>query len=342
MRIELKSQSSPERVAPVRATVPRGGRSPGGHSRPGGLLLRVGVPALGLFLAGFLAGLPGSARAGAPEWHAFASFIIPGLGQTIQGDYVTGGVHFGSTLVMARQYTILTERDDFIEPEDRVDEDRKVILTNRTTFTADLYATGLINLQFYSAYAAYRDQRNIESNAGYETPAPEESAADLALAPFRWEHLSRPTVWLPLLIPLYAVLTPASDEQFLFEPDDSISRDEMAAWFFVQHEMVAVGEESFFRGILNNGLSSSLGPGWGLGTSSLLFGAAHIGAPDGNTPVFATLFGLYVGWLQQENEYRIGQGIAIHYWWNVLVSLSMLAERDNPGQMNLFMYQSRF
>lgn len=297
---------------------------------------------LAALLALLLSMAPALARAGAPEWHAFASFLIPGLGQTIQEDYGAGATHFGAYLVMARQYTILTEQDDFIESEDRVDEDEHVIRTNRTTFYADLYATGLTNLMFYSSYAAYRDQRQAETNVGYTTPAPRESIGDLALSPFSWTYLKRPTTFLPLLIPLIAVLTPPSDEQLLIEPDDSISREEMAAWFFAQHGMVAVGEESFFRGVLNNGLSDSLGPTWGLGTSAVIFGAAHIGSPQPTTPLLATFFGLYLGWLHQQNGYQAGQGVAIHYWWNVLVSLSMLAEREQTREITLFSWGTRF
>ncbi|MCZ6552543.1 MAG: CPBP family intramembrane metalloprotease [SAR324 cluster bacterium] len=287
-------------------------------------------------------GVPGVAQAADPEWTAAGSFFIPGLGQAFQEEYTAAGIQFGAYLVMANQYLLLIENDDYIEPEDRVDGKRNVIRTNRTTFTADLYGTGLLNLQFYSAFSAYRDGRDSLDNAGYSTPAPQETVEELALSPFRWKYLSRPTTFLPLLLPLYLALTPPSDEQFLLEPDDSISREEIAAWTFAQQGMVAVGEESFFRGVLNNGFSDSLGPGWGLAASSTAFGAVHIGRAGQATPAVAGLFGAYVGWMQQRNGYRIGEGVALHYWWNVLISLSMLHKRESDRQLTLFAYYMRF
>jgi membrane protease YdiL (CAAX protease family) len=180
-----------------------------------------------------------------------------------------------------------------------------------------------------------------ENRAGYATPPPTESLGDLALAPFRWEYLSRPTTFLPLLIPLYYALSPATSEQLIFAPDDSISRNELRGIYFITHEMVAVGEESFFRGFLNNGLSDYLGPGFGLLTSSAIFGVAHTGTGGTADALSATLFGGYLGFIQQGNEYRIGQGVALHFWWNFLVTLAFLRERQEL-RVNLFTYQIRF
>jgi membrane protease YdiL (CAAX protease family) len=83
---------------------------------------------------------------------------------------------------------------------------------------------------------------------------------------------------------------------------------------------------------LNNGLSDSLGPGWGLVTSSAIFGLAHEGVGNQATIAQAMLFGLYLGWLQQRNDYDIGEGVAIHFWWNFLVSLGTLKERRAKEQ----------
>ncbi len=303
---------------------------------------RISCAALAAVVAGLCFNAPRIVWGVSPELTATGSFFIPGLGQALNSDYGKAGFHFGSALVFARQYSFQVEQEDYILPADRVDNKNKEIDTNRTSFVAELWGSALFNLQLYSSFAAYRDGRQALSNEGYETPAPTESLVDLAYAPFQWDLLSRPTTFVPLLFPLYFALTPPSDERFLFNPDDSITREEMAAGFAVQHNMVAVGEEAFFRGLLNNGFSNSFGETYGLLTSSAIFGLAHQGNAGQATSVGAGLFGLYVGYLQQINGYRIDQGVAIHFWWNFLVSVGMLAERKTDRELRIITFYTEF
>jgi hypothetical protein len=44
--------------------------------------------------------------------------------------------------------------------------------------------------------------------------------------------------------------------------------------------------------------------------------------------VGAAVFGAYLGWLQQQNDYAIGQGVAVHFWWNFLTSLALLKKHE--------------
>jgi membrane protease YdiL (CAAX protease family) len=286
----------------------------------------------------------GAARVQAvnPELNAFASFALPGLGQIFDRDYVPGAIEMGSYLVLYQQYSTLIARDDYIKPEDQLDNKNKTIATNHTTFYAELYGTMMLDLQFYSSYSAYRDARLSQYNEGYHTPMPNETLGDLALAPYSWKYLSRPTTYLVLILPLYAALAPPSKDQLVYQPDSSITRDEMARGFAVQFEGVAIGEEAFFRGVLNNGLSSGFGDIWGLVGSSAAFGLAHTGAPGQATPLLASAFGMYLGWLQQRNEYEIAQGVAIHFWWDFLISLGTLAKHDQNAQITLFDYVGKF
>lgn len=286
-------------------------------------------------LAGVLAAVlvaPGTGRAADPEWAAVGSTLLPGVGQIANGDYLAGGFQLGLTFALANQYIILTDKPEYLKPKERVDSHDNFININRTTFDADLYGTALTDLTFYSAFAAYRDARNARNNRGYATPAPTESVGDLAISPFRWEYLSRPTTFIPLAAALYYATTPATDQRYVYKPDRTITRDTLRKGVFVQSEMVAVGEESFFRGFINNGLSDSLGEGWGLFLSSAIFGLAHEGIGGQATAGQATLFGLYLGWIQQRNDYDIREGVAIHFWWDFLVSLGMLQQRKDKTQ----------
>jgi len=280
---------------------------------------------LALLVAALAAFAP-PARGQAPELRAAASLFVPGLGQALNGDYVEGGAQFGLFLVLDRQYQVLINQPDYINPNDRTDSNRNITI-NRTSFDADLYATALTDLPFYSAFSAYRDARQLSANQGYSTPAPQETLDQAAVAPFQWEYLKRPTAWIPALIALGSALVPPTGSSYLYRPERGLTRTEMTFGFAGQFEMVAVGEESFFRGVLNNGFSSAFGENWGLAGSSVVFGLAHAGVGAQATPFEATVFGAYLGWLQQRNDYDIREGVAIHFWWDFLTALAMLHTR---------------
>ncbi|MBI3994229.1 MAG: hypothetical protein HY342_13225, partial [Candidatus Lambdaproteobacteria bacterium] len=171
----------------------------------------------------------GPARAVQPELVAAGSLLVPGLGQAINGDYAAGAAHLGLALVLSHQLTVLSRRDDYLEQDARIDTHERLIHVNRTTVAAELYGTALTDLGLYSAFGAYRDARAADTNRMYSTPAPMESAQALALAPFQWRHLSRPTFYVPLLALTLASLAPRTAEAYVYAPDASITRDELAA-----------------------------------------------------------------------------------------------------------------
>jgi membrane protease YdiL (CAAX protease family) len=61
-----------------------------------------------------------------------------------------------------------------------------------------------------------------------------------------------------------------------------------------------LGEEALFRGVLQSVLTQAFSPSVGLVAASLLFGFAH--CVTRAYVVFATLFGLYLGWLTIIND----------------------------------------
>lgn len=290
---------------------------------------------LGFFI--FFSGVPlKNAHAQSPGLAGVASLLIPGLGQMINQEYAEGAAHLGLDLFAAKKYEELISHPEYIPTYRRIDETNSEILVNKTTFYADMYSTGLNTLSFYSAYDAYRSARK-KSNAGYRTPVPPDSLIDMVSAPFDYKLLIKKTSLIPLALPLVLNLLPTHPDQFIYVPDSSISRDEMARGFFFEHQMVAVGEEALFRGYINNSFSSSLGNNWGLALSSALFGVAHSGTGAQATSAQALLFGGYLGYLQQRNNFSIRQSIAIHFWWNFLTSLNLLKQRDGQA-IKIFQY----
>ena len=303
-----------------------------GAARPRLPRLFRGAALLGLLLCGLLTApsLRAQSRASDPELAGALSLLLPGIGQYYIGQPVAGTVYLGTYLGLASQYYTGTEDPDYIKPQDREDTLTNTYLMNRHTFETDLYGYTAQNLNFYSAFAAYRDARLEGGNRGaYSTNMPDEGLGDLVLAPFNPEYMLRPGTFLPLLLPLYVASLPADREAPVYAPDNTITLTEMRRGFFFMHYGVAIGEEALFRGYFNNGLSDWMGEGWGLVTSSLIFGLAHTGTAGQATAAGATVFGLYTGWLQQSNDYSISQGVALHFWWNFLSSIITTKERGN-------------
>lgn len=203
------------------------------------------------------------------------------------------------------------------------------------------------NTVMYSVFDAYRTARLMRGNEGYRLPVSEESLSDLLLAPFSPSVLKSPWVWAgtPLMVAAGVALSLAISDSEL--PDRNLFNDEEvnflgrrygrasglalgSAYFAGLFSPVGVGEEALFRGVLLPAISESFGVGWGLTLSSLLFGAAHIGNFGGasdyqyKTAAFAvpfiTLGGAYMGWVATKHEFTLARSVAIHFWYNFLLS----------------------
>jgi len=252
-----------------------------------------------------------------PTIAAAASAIIPGLGQAAQGDYTTAAEHFSVFALTLGAGLHYQNKSDFLLDEDRYQHEREIV--NQTTLRRDFFLRVAGDTALYSSFAAYRDGRQRDPRA-YRTPAPKESLSDLALAPFKWDFLSRPTTFIPLALQLLAL---RGDKYGVYRAPDVSQRD-LYAYEFTANEFTAVGEEGFFRGFLNNELSDRWGNGWGLAGSSAIFGLAHTGQGQAANAVQAGLAGAYLGWVHQRNSFQIGEGVALHYWINVIAGIGAI------------------
>jgi hypothetical protein len=252
-----------------------------------------------------------------PSTAAALSVIIPGLGQATQGDYTAAAEHFSLFAASLAAGAYYQRKPDLLSDDDRYQHDREIV--NQTTLRRDFALRVATDTALYSSFAAYRDGRSRDTRL-YRTPAPKESLSDLAVAPFSWEYLSRPTTFIPLGLQLIAA---ASDHYGVYRQPD-VSTNALYANELVANEFTAVGEEGFFRGFLNNEFSDRWGNGWGLVGSSTIFGLAHSGQGQTANAFQAGLAGAYLGWVQQRNNFQIGEGVAIHYWINVIAGIAAI------------------
>lgn len=262
---------------------------------------------------------------------AVSSVLVPGLGQALSGDYGTAAAHFGVFVASLGTALHYEDKPDFLKDDARYpDDDRELV--NRTTLRADFAWRVATDTALYSSFAAYRDARE-RNNSGYRTPAPKESLSDLALSPFRWEYLSRPTTFVPLA--LVAAASFGSKNGYGIYRYNDVSKTDLHVYNLTANEFTAVGEEAFFRGFVNNEFSSRWGNGWGLAGSSALFGLAHTGQGNTANALQAALAGAYLGWVHQRNDFQIGEGVAIHYWWNVIAGIAAIRNGGTAPIMSL-------
>jgi len=288
---------------------------------------------LALALACELGVCPAAALAQpSPAVAAIASAIVPGLGQASNGNYGDAAAHFGVFALSLSAAAYYQHKPDFLSDDVRYDNanDREVV--NQTTLRRDFALRLATDTALYSSFGAYRDARQRDDRS-YRTPAPRESLSELALAPFSWQFLSRPTTFIPLALQAWAVSRSKYGYGIYRAPD--VSTRDLHMYNATANEFTAVGEEGFFRGFVNNEFSDRFGDGWGLAGSSLLFGIAHTGQGQTANAIEASIAGAYLGWVHQRNGFQIGEGVALHYWINVLAGIAAIRNGGGAPLLSL-------
>ena len=271
-----------------------------------------------------------------PTLAGLASLVVPGAGQAANGDYETAAAHFGVFAVSVYALFHYESRPDYLDEGRRYDDAANREFINRTTLQYDYAARLATDTALYSSYGAYRDARQ-RNNSGYRTPVPAESLGELARAPFAPQYLARPTTFIPLALQAWAAFR-SQDGYGIYRAPDVSARD-LHLFNATANEMTAVGEEAFFRGFLNNEFSDRYGNGIGLGLSSAVFGLAHTGQGQTANAWQAAAAGLYLGWVHQRNGFETSEGVALHYWINVLAGISAIR---NGGSAQLITFGTVF
>lgn len=272
------------------------------------------------------------------DGYALSSVLFPGLGQAAQKEYLSAALQGGFGAIMLAGTASQTSNKSYIEVEDQIDEKTKTNYSNPTTFRADMYSRFYLNTALFSAYDSYRIYRRNHPEEGQHTPVPQEDLLDLMWAPYNWRYLTRITTLIP--IAAVALLTrgdPGKDD-YVVEPQDGLTRKTLRRGYYVMSHGIAIGEEAFFRGYLNTSFTEKWGPAWGLAGSSAAFGLAHSGTGGSANSITAGVFGAYMGWLQRRDNYRIGEPVAIHFWWDVFALTSMTRERKVEKVVPLFQF----
>jgi membrane protease YdiL (CAAX protease family) len=266
------------------------------------------------------------------------SVFLPGFGQMAQRRYLSGAA-FGAAgfggLVLATHASY--EGDGSLEDA----------LFDHPGARRQLYGLGLYQgAGFMSAWDAFQAsipaQQQDKGRFRFLDAGQREKPADLLLAPFKPVYLKRPSTYIPLGV--LAVLATLGVQGYRVdkgsEPGLRWRAYEPGDAFFTGAVSMNAGatEEAMFRGYLFPLFHQWSGErAWVSNPAqALLFAGAHIGGVS-NVPVAQGLLGLYLGWLTQRDDWKIGQAVAIHFWWDVIaLSAAMFTRHDVPVSLGSF------
>ena len=178
-----------------------------------------------------------------------AEYLLPGLGYGILGHYDKLLVFGGSRWVMINKYIQYSTDNDYEENFNNIYirrelEDDKIqhdFFLSRETFYANAYGTMYGNLTFATFYDLY--ETGCEENT---------ETFGLMLAPFQvWNYYDQWTFWVPTI---WASSVSLESDLVTYHVDKDLSRNEMINTSFIKYQLVGVGEEMLFRGIIQQSL----------------------------------------------------------------------------------------
>ncbi|MBF0238475.1 MAG: CPBP family intramembrane metalloprotease [SAR324 cluster bacterium] len=259
--------------------------------------------------------------------------IFPGIGYMFLGDWdkmlIMGGLRWGAI----NKVITYSDSPDYQDNADQIyltstaedGTEYTDIFLSRETFYTDVYSSIYNNLTFASVYDLY-DKGCEENNETY----------GLMFSSLQfWHYVAEWTFWLPIAA---NVASTSPGTNVTYHIDEDLTKNEMRDWSFVQYQLVGVGEEMLFRGVIQrglfNGFSSFLSKGVARWSSILLgsaiFGAAHSGEGFTANTQTAFLYGVYLGWVYHpaEGDFDLKQAIAIHSWWDTLITYRLLNDAE--------------
>ena len=253
-----------------------------------------------------------------------AEYLIPGLGYGILGHYDKMLVLGGSRWIVLNKYWQNSSSSDYeqyfnkIYKETELADDKKQhdFFYSRETYYANVYLSMYGNLTFATFYDLY--ETGCEKNS---------STFGLMLSPFQvWEYADEWTFWVPTI---WASTVSLDSDLVTYHVDNDLSKNEIINTSFLQYQLVGVGEEMLFRGVIQKSLFNLFSMGfskspsrWGsIITASAIFGAVHSGAGFTASPGVAFVAGIYLGMVYHpaEGNFDLTQPIAIHSWWDTIL-----------------------
>ena len=261
--------------------------------------------------------------------------MIPGMRQLCEGKPAEGAVLLGLATAELTTGVLVAVKHDITYPGAGLPL---------------LALSDLILLQSFDSAIEIQRARGL-------TLVPRDSLAERALAPFNPRVLAQPDVALGIVGTFAAglfvsALTDGLSPPFRgkprlfgteFAPGPGYATAGVIGIGLFEH--VALAEETTFRGYFQSGFARHSGEDLGWIYGSLLFGAAHaphalfmdsgqrlryllVGVP------FITLLGSYLGLSYRWHDYSLQAPVAIHFWYDLLISAASFAMDPQNNQLS--------
>ena len=278
---------------------------------------------------------PASARSISSCWgYGIAEFFVPGAGYGLLRDWEKAGIFGGLRWLSLLNANDNINRRDFEENPEKIyvekendGELQQDIFLTRETFYGNLALSLYNNLTSVVIYDLY--DQSCEKNP--------KTFHEMA-SPFQLGDYGSKTTFIAPIGGLIGALAFAQGTNLTYHVEAGLTRNEMLAWSFIENQLVGIGEEMLFRGVIQRSfynLYSHFYPKraarWSsIVSTSVIFGAAHSGIGGVATPTFAFITGMYLGWVYHPSEdvFDLQQAIAIHSWWNTIISHYRLTHSD--------------
>jgi len=279
-------------------------------------------------------------RRGSVVWYPLLSYVVPGIGQFMNGQSGAGFVYSGIGAVgLGTAISAVVELNNYENQDERLNDiDSFDPIVRRYVWGMKTYDLAG-SLSLYHAF-----QTNVlfkKQEGAYEfLPQQAETTDELMLAPFEFSNLGRWSTLLPLGIGLGLVIWSGAEDDYNTR---QLNSGDLLFSSGLSYN-AGVGEEAMFRGWMFPLFVEAYGVEnimWANLTQAAIFGAAHI-SEDNPFPVFQTAAGLYFGWLAKKNGWSLRESIFVHTWWDVIVFTAAFTQGDKKASIYVPLYQSQF
>ena len=267
---------------------------------------------------------------------AAVEYIVPGAGYAFTKQWDKALVFGGARWITRDQFFLAAGSEHYqengtvyrvVDADDSVSGKTETnIYMNKETWTAEYNASLNLNLLLISWADLYQNDCKINTET-YQ----------LMLSPFRFDLFYKKwSFWLPMAMRIASYATFSDNSKVEYFLQRGLTAADLKRDTFSQLYMVGIGEEMFFRGTVQHHLFFTLMDDWGFSAqvsrhlavvgASAFFAAAHNGEGFAATPTGAFFFGLYEGYVYHPSlsEFDLATAIAIHAWWNILISYAIL------------------
>jgi len=277
-----------------------------------------------------------------PDYHfvGWANLFVPGLGETLLGHPIEGAFEMGyevSTFWVGYRLTegSLFSLDGFASPNPTSRARAGVELSLEQKMYGQILQEFGIKAHMINTFAAYQDAAKLQG----ELPSDMEhlSPDDLFMEPFNTKNLNDEWVSIPLGIVFASVvadyISQTGSGSLGTQTKLNPASNALYALNFGLWQPMGSGapEEMFYRGFLQREFKHATGSAAvSVALTSTLFAFSHEPGAGRNS---AAIAGLYLGYLAERYGGKLGPGITLHFWSEILLGLETIL-LNAKGQRN--------